>query len=133
MPNSSNQSGGLGLNPNATTTASAGNELLAPRYRFGNSSAARSGRAESGLHQLHALDAIATHDFDRLAVEQKFDAFFPAVPVVAPRARHVELVTPVRAGHRFRALANRSPIAIHAGITATQNDDALASQIDEGG
>src|SRR5580658_6122654 len=105
--------------------------LLRSRNHLGHASPARTWRTQTRLHQLHAFHAIRAYNLDGLAVEQKSDALLLAVLVVAPRARHVGFVAPVRAGDAQRALADGSPIAIHAGIAAAQDDDVLVAHVDE--
>src|SRR5690606_13977314 len=99
--------------------------------RLGHAAAARTRRTEPPLHDLDALDALGTDDLDRLTVEEELDALFPAVLVVAARARHVRLVAAIHAGDGQRALTDRRAIAVHGGIAAAEHDDALALHADE--
>src|SRR5579872_4254710 len=107
-------------------------DLLRSGHRNRHAPAPRIGRAEPRLDELDALDALASHDLDRLAVEEELDALLAAVLVVASRARHVALIAPVSAGDRLRPLAHRGAVAIHRRIATPQHDDALARHADEG-
>src|SRR5262249_19366561 len=68
---------------------------------------------------------------DPLAVEEKLNALFAAVPVVTPRARHVVLIAPVGAGDAQRPLADRGAVAVHRGIAAPQHQHLPAAHADE--
>ena len=128
-----NQSGGLGRNPNAMITASASMVSSVPGTTSGMRRPRGPGRSQARLDQLHALHAVRADDFDGLLVEQKGDALFLAVLVVAPRSRHVVFVAPVGAGDAACALADRRTIAIHAGVAAAEHHHALAAHVDEAG
>src|SRR6185312_7276105 len=82
-----------------------GDDLLRAGNGLRNAAAARIGRAEARLDELHTLDLLGADDLDGLPVEEKLDALFLAVLVITPRARHVVLVAAVRAGDGLRALA----------------------------
>src|ERR1700743_1788738 len=108
-----------------------GNGFFSSRHGLGNAAAFGSRRTQPGFDQLHALHAIDADNFHRLSVEQEIDALFLAVPVVAPRSRHVGFVAAVSAGHAGGPLANCGSIAIHAGVAAAQHHDALTLHVQE--
>src|SRR5512139_879884 len=108
------------------------NDFLRARYHHRRAAAARVGWAELGRHQLHALDAAAADDLDRLAVPQEVDAFFLGVGDLALGAGHVLLVAAVGAGDARCALADAGAVAVHRGVAAAQNHHALAAHVVEG-
>jgi len=126
----SNQSCGLGRNPNATITASAAMvSSVRERLRRCGGRADPGGRA--GLNQLHALDAVGAAISTGCRLKREGDALLLAVLVVAPRAGHVVLVAPIGAGHAARALPDCGAVAIHPGIAAAEHDHFLAAHVDE--
>src|SRR5688572_1408325 len=117
--------GRIGQEPECNDDGIGAHHFFGARDRLGNAAAPRAGLAQPRLHELDPLDSLGADDLDRLAIEEKVDALFPAVLVIAPRPWHVQLVPPVRARDRLGALADCRAVAIHARVAAAEHDDAL--------
>src|SRR3990167_8355511 len=106
-------------------------DFLGARNRLRAATATGIRLAETSLDHFHTLNLVFTNDGDGLTVEEEFHPFFLGVFHFLARARHVFFVATIGAGYRLGALANRGTVAVHRGVAAAENDDALALHVDK--
>ena len=106
-------------------------DLLGTGNRLGTATTSGIGLAQAGFHHLDAFHPVFANDGDGLAVEQELHALFLGVLHFLARARHVGGIAAVGAGHALGALANGGAVAVHGGVTSTQDHHALALHVDE--